>query len=172
MTAFQRWIFAGLMGLLAAGVALADSGRVWSLAPDGSVTGVVGTWQRQGPFARFQWLGSQAGLDVNLQQLTAGSTPDIYVFLTYAQIAPRRQSGYFSPARPLIGPSGRPIYPGRSATDPLPVLVGELALDVRTFTGESIGGAWRSMVGPINTRGAIVPQYGPWQPLRIVIENP
>lgn len=151
----------------------ADSGSIWSLGPGGQVQGQIGTWQRQGGRAWFQWAGSNQGFVVDLQQPNVASSQDFYVYSYIARGQPRRPSNSFATARPLVGPP-RQIYGYTNPTETSPIVArGDVALDVRTFTGFSIDGFWR----PIETVGnprltvpiRLVP--GEWQSVRFVIDN-
>ena len=153
----------------------ADSGSIWSLGPGGQVQGQIGTWERQGGWARFQLAGSPQAFAVELQQPTAASTPDVLIFSYIGRGQSRRLSNSFSGDRPLVG-APRQIY-GRTthplATSPI-VARGDLALDLRTFTGRSIDGFWRpvEMVGNPRLTSVMRLVPGEWQGVRFIIERP
>ena len=152
----------------------ADSGSIWGLGPGGQVQGQIGTWERQGGFGRFEMAGSPQAFDVELQQPTAASTPDVYFFSYVGRGQPRRPSNSFSTSRPLVGPP-RQIYGRTNPRTTSPVVArGELALDLRTFTGRSMDGFWRPVEIVGNPRLTSVMRLvpGEWQGVRFVIERP
>lgn len=170
-----------LLPILLAGAALgsvrlahADSGSVWSLSGDGQPLAQIGTWERQGGQARLQWTGGQRSYHVDLQQPLSSSSPQVYVYSLVGREAngPRAGSA-FGVSQSLVGPQ-RSIY-GRTSrpSDSAVVQSGELVLDLRTFTGQSIDGLWRPIetVRVLRYTAPNPPVAGPWQLVRFVIES-
>jgi hypothetical protein len=152
----------------------AESGSVWSLSSAAQPLEQIGTWERQDGQARLQWNGSPRSYHVNLLQPLPGSSPQVYVYsLVGREANAPRPGSMFGVSRALVGPqrttNARASRPSASAV----VQNVELALDLRTFTGQSIDGLWR----PVETRR--VSRYtapnpslaGSWQAVRFVVER-
>lgn len=167
-------ILTALIAVIASRPLHAESGSVWSLSAEGQPLAQIGVWERQSGQARLQWNGSPRSYHVNLQQPLPGSSPQVYVYSLVAREPDGPRPGStFGVSRSLVGPQrsiyGRTSRPNASAV----VQSGELALDLRTFTGQSIDGLWR----PIETlrvsryTAPNPPVAGPWQWVRFVVES-
>ncbi|HZN33955.1 MAG TPA: hypothetical protein VFB80_09055, partial [Pirellulaceae bacterium] len=149
------------------------SGTVWSLGPGGQAQGQIGRWEQQGDRVRFQWAASSQGFDVQFQQQPYISSPDIYLFSYLGRGSSRRTSNSFGPDRALVGPQ-RQIYGRSNALPAGPVVArGDVALDLRTFTGQSIDGVWRpiEIVGNPRLTQPIRHVPGQWQSVRFIIDG-
>jgi hypothetical protein len=158
---------------LGASRAAAESGTIWSLSPDGRPLAQIGVWDKQNGLARFQWEGSSQILEINLQRPTGISTQTMYIYAFVGVGQTARTSNSFGSVNSFVGPP-RTIYGRTSRPGATQVATrGEVAFDMRTYTGQSIDAAWRSIeiLGPSRYTATVAPRASDWQAVRIFIDN-